>query len=68
MEPRLPIGYYLEFDSDVLVLRRRREKGEFVAAFGPRGATKEAIEQAAWDDLLEQASLELFDPHTEEGD
>lgn len=62
----MPLGYYLEFDSDLLVLRRRRDRGEFVAAFGPRGATREAVEQAAWDDHLQRASLELFDPRTEE--
>lgn len=65
MKARLPLGYYLEFESDLLVLRRR-EGSEFVAAFGPRGATSEAVEQAAWDDLLERASLELFDSHKEE--
>jgi hypothetical protein len=57
MEPRLPLGYYLEFDSDLLVLRRGR-KGESVAAFGCWGATNESIEAAAWDDHRKQTSPE----------
>lgn len=60
MEPLLPPGYHLQFESNLLVLRRGSGKGEFVAAFNARGATDEAIEGAAWEDHREQgASLEV---------
>jgi hypothetical protein len=56
-EPRLPkFDYHLdESDPDVTVLRR--QDGSFVAAFSARGATKEAIVEAAREDyraLLEK--------------
>jgi hypothetical protein len=66
MEPRLPPGLYLEFDPDLLVLRRGR-KGEFVAAFSSRGATNESIKAAAWDDHRKQTSLEFIEPPTRNG-
>ena len=53
----MPLGYYLEFDPDLLVLRRGRN-GEFVAAFSSRGATNEPIEAAAWDDHRKHTSPE----------
>jgi hypothetical protein len=39
MEPRLPSGYYLERDADLLLLRRR-PSGELVAAFSARGSRR----------------------------
>jgi hypothetical protein len=48
-EPRLPPGYRLDrSDPDVWALRR--SGGWVVAHFSARGATKEAIEEAAWED------------------
>jgi hypothetical protein len=48
-EPRLPPGYRLDrSDPDVWALRR--SEGWVVAHFSARGATKEAIERAAWED------------------
>ena len=48
-EPRLPLGYRLDrSDPDVWTLRR--PEGWVVAHFNARGATKEAIEQEAWQD------------------
>ena len=47
--PRLPEGYYLEEEADVLVLRR--PDGTEVANFGAYSATREAIESAAAEDL-----------------
>ncbi len=48
-EPRLPPGYRLDrSDPDVWALRR--PEGWVVAHFSARGATKEAIEQVAWED------------------
>ena len=48
-EPRLPPGYRLDrSDPDLWTLRR--PEGWVVAHFSARGATKEAIEQAAWED------------------
>jgi hypothetical protein len=45
----LPPGYRLHrSDPDVLVLRR--PEGWVVAYFSARGATREAIEEAAWED------------------
>jgi hypothetical protein len=48
-EPRLPPGYRLDrSDPDVWTLRRT---GGWVAAhFSAQGATKEPIEEAAWED------------------
>jgi hypothetical protein len=46
---RLPPGYRLDrSDPDVWALRR--SEGWVVAYFSARGATKEAIEQVAWED------------------
>jgi hypothetical protein len=48
-EPRLPPDYQLDWsDPDVWALRR--PGGWVVAYFSPRGATKEDIEQVAWED------------------
>jgi hypothetical protein len=48
-EIRLPPGYRLDrSDSDVLALRN--PEGWAVAYFSARGAAKEAIEEAAWED------------------
>jgi hypothetical protein len=48
-EPRLPPDYQLDWiDPDVWALRR--PGGWVVAYFSARGATKEAIEQVAWED------------------
>jgi hypothetical protein len=48
-EPRLPPGYRLDrSDPDVWALRRA--EGWVVAYFSARGATKEAIEEVAWED------------------
>lgn len=49
----LPAGYRVEHDPDVLVLRA--DDGRFVAAFGIRGATKESVWAAAWQDRLAAA-------------
>ena len=48
MEPRLPPGYHLQRDPDLLLLRR--PDGSVAAAFSARGATEEAVERAAWGD------------------
>jgi hypothetical protein len=46
---RLPRGYWLDrSDPDVWTLRR--PEGWVAAYFSARGAVKEAIEQAAWND------------------
>ena len=48
-EPRLPPGYRLDrSDPDVWTLRRH--EGWVVAYFSAQGVTKEAIEEAAWED------------------
>jgi hypothetical protein len=48
-EIHLPPGYRLDrSDPDVWTLRR--PEGWVVAHFSARGATKEAIEEAAWED------------------
>ena len=48
-EPCLPPGYRLDrSDPDVLALRR--PEGWVVAHFSAQGATKEAVEEAAWED------------------
>jgi hypothetical protein len=57
-EPRLPPGYRLDrSDPDVWTLRR--PEGWVVAHFSARGATKEAIEEAAGEDF-EGAGEELY--------
>jgi hypothetical protein len=46
---RLPPGYRLDrSDPDVLALRE--PEGRVVAYFSARGATREVIEQTAWED------------------
>jgi hypothetical protein len=48
-ELRLPPGYRLDMsDPDVWALRR--PEGWVVAHFSAQGATKEAVEEAAWED------------------
>jgi hypothetical protein len=48
-EIHLPPGYRLDrSDPDVWALSR--SEGWVVAHFSPQGATKEAIEQTAWED------------------
>jgi hypothetical protein len=62
--------YYLdESDPDVVVLRR--QDGAFVAAFSPRGITREAIVEAAREDyqaLLEEARKRSEDHADEQQD
>ena len=65
MGSRLPPGNYLELDPDLLVLRRRGKR-DFIAAFSVRGATKESLEQATWEDYLERTSLEFVEPTAQE--
>ena len=48
-ELRLPAGYWLEYDADVLVLHRL--DGSVVAAFSARGAEPELVERAAREDV-----------------
>ena len=45
---RLPFGYYLERDADLLILRRA--DGSFVAAFSARGADFFEVEATVWED------------------
>jgi hypothetical protein len=47
-ELRLPPGYQLELDPDMLILRR--PDGSTVAAFSSRGAMPERVEATAWED------------------
>ncbi len=47
-ELRLPPGYQLELDPDMLVLRR--PDGSTVAAFSSRGVMIEQVEATAWED------------------
>ncbi len=46
--PRLPPGYRLEHEADVLVLRR--PNGTVVAVFSPRGVDLGAVAREAWTD------------------
>jgi hypothetical protein len=49
-ELHLPLGYWLDrSDPDVWALRR--SEGWVVAHFSASGATKNAIEEVAWEDL-----------------
>ena len=50
----LPVGYYLEWESDMLVLYR--SDGYMVAAFSARGVTPAVIRRAAEDDARETSS------------
>ena len=45
---KLPFGYYLKCDADLLVLRR--SDGSFVAAFNVRGVNLFEVELAVWED------------------
>lgn len=60
MDLRLPPGYYVELDPDLLVLRGR--DGRFVAAFSAGGAIGETIEGAAWKDHRARAVPKLAGP------
>jgi hypothetical protein len=51
LDLRLPPGYYVDKDADLLVLRRH--DGSVVAVFSARGVAKEFIERAAWEDYGE---------------
>ena len=44
----LPFGYYLQFDADLLILRR--PDCSFVAAFSAMGADPFEVEAAVWED------------------
>ena len=44
----LPFGYYLDLDTDLLILRR--SDGSFVAAFSASGADLFEVELMAWED------------------
>lgn len=48
MKLRLPPGYYVELDADLLTLRRH--DGSSVATFSARGAAMKLVERAAWED------------------
>ena len=45
---RLPFGYYLEHDADLLILRRA--DGSDVATFGVVGVELFEVELAVWED------------------
>jgi hypothetical protein len=45
---KLPFGYYLELDADLLILRR--SDGAFVAAFDAVGVDLFGVELAVWED------------------
>ncbi len=47
--PRLPPGYRLEHEPDVLVVRRL-EDATVVAVFSSRGVDLAAVEREAWKD------------------
>jgi hypothetical protein len=47
-QPKLPFGYYLDRDADLLILRR--PDGSFVAAFNAVGADLFEVELAVWED------------------
>lgn len=53
-ELRLPPGYQLERDPDMLVLRR--PDGSMVATFSARGVVPEHVEEAAWEDTARNQS------------
>ena len=46
--PKLPFGYYLDRDADLLILHR--PDGSFVAAFNAVGADLFEVELAVWED------------------
>jgi len=45
---RLPFGYHLEHDADLLILRRSDDS--FVAAFGAGNVDPFEVEWAVWED------------------
>jgi hypothetical protein len=52
-EHHLPPGYWLDrSDPDLWALRR--PEGWVVAYFSARGVTREAIEEAAWEDYRDE--------------
>jgi hypothetical protein len=48
-ELHLPLGYWLD-RSDPDVWRLRRPEGWVVAYFSAQGVSREAVEEAAWED------------------
>ncbi len=46
--PRLPFGYHLEYDADLLLVRR--SDGSFVAAFSAGNVDLFEVERAVWED------------------
>jgi hypothetical protein len=56
---RLPPGYYLELDPDLIFLRKG--EGHFVAAFSARGVTQEAIAEVARADYKGEPLPEFSD-------
>jgi hypothetical protein len=60
---RLPPGYYVEHDPDLLVLRRA--DGASVAAFSARGAIGETVEEVAWEDHRRRSTQKLAGPRGE---
>lgn len=48
VRPKLPFGYYLELDADLLILRR--PDSSFVVAFNAAGADLFEVELAVWED------------------
>jgi DNA-binding SARP family transcriptional activator len=53
---KLPPGYYLERDPDILILRRL--DGAMVGSFSARGAPPNAVRQATEEDLREEPSAQ----------
>jgi len=51
LELRLPPGYYVDKNAELLVLRR--PDGSAVAVFSVRGVARELVERAAWEDYGE---------------
>jgi hypothetical protein len=49
---RLPTGYHVALDTDVLLLRRADDSQ--VALFSRRGFVAEVVERAAWEDYGEE--------------
>ncbi len=48
MKLKLPPGYNVELDADLLTLRR--QDGSTVATFSARGVAMKLVEKAAWED------------------
>ena len=59
----LPTGYYLEQDTDMLVLRRRVD-GAMVGAFSARGAASEVVQQTV-EGIVRQGPWERSTPRLE---